>query len=488
MKLSEFFKFYGYISTDAVPEIDISNISTHSGSIKKGGLFFAFMGEKRDGMDFLAEAKNNGAVAAVSLKRPANSALPVIIVEDMRLALSRWSAALYGFPADELNITGVTGTNGKTTITNLIYKILSSKRETGLIGTSGYRYGKITGKFRMTTPEPHELHYIFRKMAEAGIEDVVMEVSSHALVLMRVEDIKFNAAIFTNLTRDHLDFHRNYENYFNAKLKLFSLLKDDRSPAIINIDDKYGRRIAGHIGSKKAISYAIDRKADYRATVDNIGINGSRFKLKIGSGTGSEKNRDLDMKLIGKFNIYNVLAAIARAVEGGIDMEKACEIISKAEPVKGRLEIVEKNKKENRRVIIDYAHTPDALDNVLLTLKSMTVGRLICVFGCGGDRDRAKRPLMGKVAGIYADKVYLTSDNPRSEDPVKILLDIELGIRKTKAPYIVIPDREEAIKKALAESGPDDAVLIAGKGDEEFQIIGDEQIPFSDREIAGKYM
>ncbi|MEA3507097.1 MAG: UDP-N-acetylmuramoyl-L-alanyl-D-glutamate--2,6-diaminopimelate ligase [Elusimicrobiota bacterium] len=485
MKIENLFKYYSPLSADVEPNLEITNISTHSGSIKPGGLFFAFRGEKKDGINYIKDAKQNGAVAAVCRMIPEDSVLPVIVAVDMRLALSRWSAAFYNFPAEKLNIIGVTGTNGKTTITTLIYRIFSAGQEKGgLIGTSGYRYGQKSGKFRMTTPEPHELHYIFSKMLQEGVRNVVMEVSSHALAFKRVDDIKFSSAVFTNLTRDHLDFHRNFENYFKSKLKIFSLLKDSASAAIVNIDDKYGRRIIEELDGKNVITYGVDRRADYRGIIKKLDITGSVFKLE---NRGRDRGK-VEMDLIGKFNIYNALAAIACAVEGGIKMEKACKIISHADPVAGRLEIAAKKTKGEKQVIIDYAHTPDALDNVLLTLKSMTGGRLITVFGCGGDRDRAKRPLMGKVAGIYSDKVYLTSDNPRSEDPVKILLDIELGIRKTRAPYVVIPDREEAIKNALSDAGPGDCVLIAGKGDEEVQIIGDKEIPFSDRKAAGRYM
>jgi UDP-N-acetylmuramoyl-L-alanyl-D-glutamate--2,6-diaminopimelate ligase len=407
----------------------------------------------------------------------------VVRVEDVRLALSKWSSVFYDFPSREMNIVGITGTNGKTTIAGLIHRMLLEEGKAGLIGTSGYFYDSNKGSFGMTTPHSNDIHYIFRKMLDEGVKNVVMEVSSHALVLKRVEEIQFQNAIFTNLTQDHLDFHGSMDEYFSSKFRLFDMVKNKkRGTAIINSDDAYGRKIIEML-EYPAVTYAIESCADYRATVRQISLKGSVFTLEA-----KGKKVDMCVHLIGKYNIYNCLAAIAWALEGGRDMETVCNVVSKSKSVPGRLEILVEKGSGGRAVIIDYAHTPAALENVLMTLRALTKSKLVCVFGCGGDRDRDKRPLMGKVAGIIADKVYLTSDNPRSEDPTGILLDIEVGIRDTATEYYVMPDRKEAIRKAIQDSGETDCILIAGKGDEDYQIIGDKRIPFSDRLEAHKYL
>ena len=478
MKLGELSEMYPPLKFAGDPSACVTGITSVASEVKKGYVFFAMPGQHRHGADFVPEAIKNGAVAVASdSSHPDADA----VFDDPFLALSRWSAALYGRPADRMRITGVTGTNGKTTVSSLIHRILSLEGPAGLMGTSGYLYDGKKGDFSLTTPQAFELHELFGRMLSSSVEKAVMEVSSHALELKRVSDIKFESAIFTNLTRDHLDFHGDLESYYLSKLKLFGFLRKD-GMAVVNIDDEYGRRIADDTGLD-TVSYGLSREARYRAEIRDINLKGSRFRFVSPAG-----NRDMTVRLIGKFNVYNSLAALAWAIEGGREMESVCRVIEEASPVPGRLEIVRKDGGEKRVVVIDYAHTPDALENVLLTLKSMEPSRLVCVFGCGGDRDRAKRPLMGKIAGLIADTVYLTSDNPRSEDPVSILLDIELGIRETSTPYMVIPDREEAIMMALQDSRPGDCVLIAGKGDEAYQLVGDERLPFSDRDIAKKYL
>ncbi|MBN2407248.1 MAG: UDP-N-acetylmuramoyl-L-alanyl-D-glutamate--2,6-diaminopimelate ligase [Elusimicrobia bacterium] len=480
MRLNELFADYKpqYFSGDG--DTDISNIATHTSEVRKGSLFFALKGEKKDGHEFLEEAARLGAAAFVGDSKVDNPRIAQIVVEDPRLALSRWSAAFFGHPAAEMEITGVTGTNGKTTVTNLIYRILSQEGRAGLIGTSGYFYSDKKGKFSMTTPQPHELHFILRSMLDSGVKKVTMEVSSHALELKRVEDLRFHSAIFTNLTRDHLDFHKDFEHYYASKKKLFGMLSGRTGRrAFINCDDEYGKRLAKELECGP-VTYGLSPDADYRATGENISMDGNTFNIVFG-----KEKRKVRTSLIGEFNIYNCLAAMAWAVEGGRDMQNIIQIMEKTTPVAGRLDFI---RKKGKIVVIDYAHTPDALENVLRTLKKITSKKVICIFGCGGDRDRTKRPLMGKIAGVYADKVYLTSDNPRSEDPVSIILDIELGVRETDTPYFVIPDREEAIREAIMSSSVGDCILLAGKGDEQYQIVGYKVISFSDREVAEKYL
>ncbi|MGM0440827.1 MAG: UDP-N-acetylmuramoyl-L-alanyl-D-glutamate--2,6-diaminopimelate ligase [Elusimicrobiota bacterium] len=485
MRLADLFEYYKPDFFDGDFNIEINDIYTSSKKVKKDGLFFAFPGSKTHGKEYIKEAASNGALAVVSDENTGNSYIPDIVVDEPRRVLSKWSAAINGFPAKKISFTGVTGTNGKTTVTNLIYRILKKQECTALIGTSGYFYKNETGNFDMTTPLPNELHRLFKKLLDQGVKNIVMEVSSHALSLKRVEDIKFDTAVFTNLTRDHLEFHGGFEGYFKSKKHLFDLLSPE-GVAIVNNDDKYGTRLVKEhcsASNYKTVTYGIKEKADYRAELKKLDMVKSEFILK---------NRNLEKKiktkLIGEFNIYNSLAAIAAGIEGGKDMQQVCKVISEVSPVKGRLEIVRSEGEDNKSVVIDYAHTPDALDNVLRTLRELNTGRLICLFGCGGDRDREKRPLMGQIAGNYADVVYVTSDNPRWENPVDILLDIELGLRKTSTPYYVIKDREKAIKEAVSRAGTDDCILIAGKGDEEYQIFKDKKFPFSDRKVVRKYL
>ncbi|MFC2091483.1 UDP-N-acetylmuramoyl-L-alanyl-D-glutamate--2,6-diaminopimelate ligase [Elusimicrobiota bacterium] len=483
MRIKELFEFYKPLGFTGDNDTVIENISTDSSKILSGGLFFAIKGGRYNGNDYISEAEKNGAVAVVTQEEIASNTIAVAKVGDVRLALSRWSAAFYGFPQKKMNITGITGTNGKTTIANLIYRMLLEDSPAGLIGTSGYDYGDIHGSFGLTTPFSNDLYKLFSNMLKAGIKDVVMEVSSHALELERVSDISFSSAVFSNLSQDHLDFHGNMDKYYEAKFKLFTMLKQHvKKSAIVNIDDEYGIKLAKNTGYG-AVTFAIKNKADYTAEIKDISLKGSRFYLSAPNG-----RRELSVRLIGSFNIYNCLAAMAWAIEGGKDMETVCNVVSNFSPVAGRMEIVRKSHEDGKFVVIDYAHTPAALENVLITLRELTRQKLICVFGCGGDRDREKRPLMGRVAGIISDRVYITSDNPRTENPMNIVLDIELGLRNTATEYYIIPDRSEAISMAIKDSDPGDCILIAGKGDEDYQLVGDERMPFSDRLEAHKYL
>ncbi len=484
MKLSKLIDYFPPDEFYTGRDVDVSGFATHSKKVSGGDVFFAMKGEKSDGRAFIKEAVSRNASAVVVQERLKEEiSAPQIVMRKPLLALSKWSSFFYGFPAEKLKITGVTGTNGKSTVAGLIKQIMELKGKSGLIGTSGYLYADKKGKFSMTTPQAHELQWLLSDMVDNGIETVVMEVSSHALELGRVEDINFESVVFTNLTQDHLDFHKTMENYFRAKLKIFSKIKTkDRGKALVNVDDGYGRRIKEKKGEITA-SYAVKEEADYNADIKSMTVRKSRFIFR-----SPKEKRKLDVKLIGRFNIYNCLAALAWAVEGGYDMSSVCGVVSGASPIPGRMEHVKKGKESGRTVIVDYAHTPDALENVLLTLRDVCRGRIVCVFGCGGERDRTKRPLMGKIAGLLADYVCLTSDNPRGEDPMGILLDIEVGLRDTATEYSVISDREEAIGHSLQIADKGDVVLIAGKGDENYQVIGDREIPFSDMATAEKYL
>ncbi len=480
MKLGDLVSIVPPVKCTADHALDIRGVTSFSGEVKEGFVFFALPGRNNHGIKFTGEALEKGAAVVVSDRDCPEADL---VYTDPFAAMSAFSAALSAWPALSMNLTGITGTNGKTTVSRIVYAILCSIGPAGIVGTQGFRYNGSSGRFSMTTPQAWELQPLLRRMLDSGVSNAVMEVSSHALELKRVADLWFEGVIFTNLTRDHLDFHGSLENYYRSKLRIFDLLRDEAlSRVVINTDDDYGRRM---IRDKKldAVTYGLGPEADFRASVKKLGIKGSSFKLVTPYGS-----RDMNVRLVGRFNIYNCLAALAWAIRKENQMESICRVVEEVSPVPGRLELVSREGEDNRVVVIDYAHTPDALENVLLTLKEAAPRRLICVFGCGGDRDRTKRPVMGKIAGLIADTVYLTSDNPRSEDPVGILLDIELGLRQTSTPYLVISDREEAIMAALRDARPGDCVLIAGKGDEEYQIVGDEKIPFSDRRVARKYL
>lgn len=484
MKLERLFNYYQPQKIYGAADIELSGLATHTKEVNKNCMFFALAGEKMDGHDFITQAVNSGASIIVSEKNigPVTGALTVV-VDDIRTAQSIWSAAFYGFPASKLDITGVTGTNGKTTITNIIYQFISMQKKAGLIGTSGYFYGEKKGSFGMTTPHAHMLHYIFSKMYEDGVRNIVMEVSSHALKLKRVNDIRFSAGLFTNLTQDHLDFHKDFEDYYLSKYRLFELLKEPaRNPAVINIDDPYGKRLARSLEKGRCVTYGIKDKAAYNAIIVDVNLEGSIFILKTDAF-----ELEFKVNLVGEFNIYNCLAAIAWALESGFSEDEVKNMIKNVYPVPGRLEIINSAEKDITAVI-DYAHSPAALENVLKTLKKITKGKLICVFGCGGDRDRKKRPLMAKAAANLADKVFITSDNPRTEDPDLIIEDIKKGVKDTETDYAIIPDREEAIKESIETAGQNDCILIAGKGDEDYQIIGTNKIYFSDRDVAKKYL
>jgi UDP-N-acetylmuramoyl-L-alanyl-D-glutamate--2,6-diaminopimelate ligase len=411
----------------------------------------------------------------------------VVFVKDPLAALAGFSANFYGHPDKSLHMIGVTGTNGKTTITYLLESIFETHNlATGVMGTINYRFGKKAYPAPNTTPQSSDIYQFFAEMLKGHGRVAVMEVSSHALALGRVAGIEFDTAIFTNLTRDHLDFHKTMEEYFEAKAKLFlGLVHGEKSfPkfAIINIDDPWGAKLAAMSQPGTVVTYGLSEKAAIRAV--NIRNTSRSTEFILSTPAGHQK---VHLSQIGLHNVYNALAAAGAALASGISLEGVVSGLENAPCVPGRLEKIEAG--QNFAVVVDYAHTDDALKNVLTALKELKPQRLITVFGCGGDRDRSKRPIMGEIASNLSDFVFVTSDNPRSEDMERIALDIEVGIRRQhRNNYQVILDREQAIAAALSMAQKGDIVLIAGKGHETYQIIGDQRLHFNDGEIARKYL
>lgn len=462
--------------------IDVENVSYNSKTCKPNDIFVCISGEHTDGHEFFQEALNNGAVVCV-VEKILNSDIPQIVVDSTQEILADLAIILNGNATENINLIGVTGTNGKTTVSHLLQRIIEDhKGNCGLIGTLGYKTSSAseytsTGH---TTPQAPELQNIFSefKFNKDSINNVVMEVSSHAIVQHRIKGCSFNGAVFTNLTQDHLDFHVTMNNYFNAKVRLFEdLVTGDF--AIINIDDQYGDKFIEKLAPNVTLyTYAINSPADFMAKEVKLSTKGAEFVLI----TPKEKV-NVKLKMNGMFSIYNSLAAIAAAYAMGISTKNSIKTLENLGGVNGRFEIVN----QEPLVVVDYAHTPDGLKNILLAAKDIKPagGKLICLFGCGGDRDVTKRPKMGSIAEDIADKVILTSDNPRSEDPQQILSDILAGFRSTDN-VIVEADRAAAIKIAAEIADKNDVVILAGKGHETYQILKDDTIHFDDKEEAKK--
>ena len=433
-------------------------------------------GEHVDGHEYADEAVANGAIVCV-VERRLNLDIPQIVVSDTSQAIAQISSVFYSSPSQKLNLIGVTGTNGKTTVTHLIQKLYEvNSKECALIGTLGHKFNSedTYHDAKHTTPQAPELQKLFYNFYEKGIKNVVMEVSSHALAQHRVAYCDFNGAVLTNLTQDHLDFHITMNNYFKAKAILFEdLMSDDF--AVINADDEYASRFLEVISPRVNVyTYGIKMPADVRAEKISFSNEGASFVCDV-----KGKKYDVNLVMNGMFSVYNVLAALATALAVGFDIEKCIKTLETIHGVAGRFEVVVKKPV----VIVDYAHTPDGLENVLKAAREITPkeGQLICIFGCGGDRDATKRPKMGAIAEMLADKVIVTSDNPRSEDPQQIITDILAGFKTTKD-VIVEPDRELAIREAYKLANANDVVLVAGKGHEDYQILANETIHFDDRE------
>jgi UDP-N-acetylmuramoyl-L-alanyl-D-glutamate--2,6-diaminopimelate ligase len=489
MKLKEFLSDEkAFIVGDE--NIEVSGVSYDSRKIGKDYAFFALPGHNTDGRKYIAEAIAKGAsVIITDSKYDTNDAVQVVVKDIFRF-MSFFGAKFYNYPDRELNIMGITGTNGKTTITYMIESILAhSGIECGVIGTVNYRYKNKVIEADNTTPQSLDIYRIMRDISDSGIKYLVMEVSSHALSLGRVWGIEFDIVVFTNLTREHLDFHKNMDRYFEAKSMLFKELgtgkKINKKCAIINVDDEYGEKLLKVSANAKIKLYsAIEtRAADFKAGNIEITNNGAVFNLVF----RNEMAR-IRIRHIGLHNVYNALAALAAAVCSGISFEKAVEGLNDSRQVPGRLEKVN-TIGLGFEMVVDYAHTDDALENVLRALKEIKPKRIITVFGCGGDRDRAKRPLMGRTSVEMSDFVFVTSDNPRTEEPCQIILDIEVGIKRAgKKNYKVVVDRETAIKEAVMMADKGDIVLLAGKGHETYQIVSDGKVHFGDVEIAKKYI
>jgi UDP-N-acetylmuramoyl-L-alanyl-D-glutamate--2,6-diaminopimelate ligase len=459
------------------PSLAVSEVAYDSRRISPGGLFVAIRGAVTDGNRFVDVARKKGAAAVVS-EAPPDGAGAWVQVRDAREALALLSAAVLRDPAESLRLVGVTGTNGKTTTTYLIDAALrAAGHAVGLIGTVQYRIGERLVEASRTTPESSDLQGLFRQMVDEGCTDAVMEVSSHSLELKRVHGCRFEVAVFTNLTRDHLDFHGDMESYFAAKRRLFDTYLRPDGHAVINADDdRAPALIAASRG--KVWTYGLERKADVSASGISLSLKGTRFRAHTPGAVF-----DVETPLIGRFNIENFLAGLTAAL--ALDLEPAVALrgLLTMTGVPGRLERL--NAGQDFAVIVDYAHTDDALKNLLETVRELKPRRLITVFGCGGDRDRSKRPLMGAVALRLSDVVVVTSDNPRSEPPEAIIEEIQRGMNGSRrGERHAIVDRRAAIARALEMAGTGDAVVIAGKGHETYQVLRDRTVPFDDRQVA----
>lgn len=482
MQLADLIQRLKAISIDGPVDREITGLRYDSRRVGPGNLFVAVRGSSFDGHSFIEQAVDKGAVAIVGEKPGLSKRATMIVVPNSREALARLAATYYGDPSRRLKVIGVTGTNGKSTTTFLIKHLLErANQSTGLIGTVRYEIGERVLPAQRTTPESLDLQELLSQCVEAGCRNVVLEVSSHALSQGRASEIAFDVGAFTNLTQDHLDFHHGMKDYFEAKARLFDSVRDNQKKeraAVINIDDPYGQQLSARFGKDlPIISYGMGARAQFRASNFKVEMNGTSYQLNA-----KEKSYLVRLPLIGRFNVYNSLAALAVAYAIGADVRTSVLALANAPQIPGRLEAIP--AKRQFHVFVDYAHTDDALLNVLRTCRDLHPNRLILVFGCGGNRDRTKRVLMGTVADQYADYAILTSDNPRKEDPEAIVRDIEAGFKRKN--YEKIVDRKEAISRAIALAQPKDIVLIAGKGHEKYQEFGDHTIPFDDVEVAAR--
>jgi UDP-N-acetylmuramoyl-L-alanyl-D-glutamate--2,6-diaminopimelate ligase len=473
MKLRELLRDVEVRESRADLDVGIASVTADSRMATPGSLFVAIPGLKTDGAKFIESAIRKGAAAIVG-----ESSAASVQVDDTRAALSIIAANYYGRPADKLSLVGVTGTSGKTTTTKMIESIFDAAGEpVGLIGTIEYRAGDERLMADRTTPDAVVLQQWFAKMVDAGVHNAVMEVSSHALALKRTYGIHFAAAVFTNLSQDHFDFHKDFEDYFAAKRILFDQIDRSRKTAVVNIDDEYGRRLANELGDS-VVTFGRGANADIHS-IEPFSITVRGLDGRVVTPSGEVR---VESKLLGAPNLYNWLGAIGAAQSVGIDIPTIEAGIRNLAAVRGRFEYVE--AEGGPTVIVDYAHKPDALDKLLQAVRDLAAGRrVVLIVGCGGDRDKDKRPMMGAIAARLADHTILTSDNPRGEKPEAILDDIEAGMRGA-ANYARITDRRDAISRTIAEASDDDVIVIAGKGHEPYQVIGDQVIHFDDREEA----
>lgn len=467
------------------PEVPVAAITDDSRAVRAGSLFVAVKGEQTDGHQFIPAASKAGMAALVVQQPVAGLSVPFARVADSRKALGLLGSRFYGEPSSQLRMIGVTGTNGKTTTTYVCKALLEALgRSVGLIGTVAYQIGKDTIPASHTTPGAIELQQLLARMVAGGCTTAVMEVSSHALAQDRTSGCEYDVAVFSNLTQDHLDFHGTMEEYFRAKLRLFTGLTGTRKPnkrAIVNVDDPSGNRITQQCPAP-VWTYALKSRADLRAEDVLLALGGTTFTAATPAGSFP-----IESHLVGEHNVYNLLAAIGVALHEGATPEQIREAVTRVTNVPGRFERVLAGQAFT--VVVDYAHTEDALVRLLTAAQALKAGRIITVFGCGGDRDRGKRPKMGRAAVQYSDVVILTSDNPRTEDPLAILQEVESGVTEAlrQRPHVLyrkVADRREAIGVAVREARPGDMVLIAGKGHEDYQIIGTKKFHFDDREVA----
>ncbi|MGE5653325.1 MAG: UDP-N-acetylmuramoyl-L-alanyl-D-glutamate--2,6-diaminopimelate ligase [Bacillota bacterium] len=463
------------------PDTEINGITNRSGDVAPGFLFVAWQGMEHDGHDYIPEALRRGAVAVVVERDIAiPKGVAVVRVADGRASLPLLVAHFYGDPSHELRVVGITGTSGKTTTAFLTEAVFNQTgHRTGLIGTIWVKIGDQITVAEATTPEATDLQRIFAQMVQVQTEYVIMEVSSHALELRRVDETRFTVGVFTNISHEHLDFHKTFDNYIKAKRKLFEQMSDDTevpSWAVINTDDPEGAKLAAEL-SIPVIRFGLSESADLYASRIRVSPQGTTFIVHYRGESCLMK-----LKLIGRVNVYNALAATGVALTQGLSLAAIADTLGKVTGVPGRFETVDRG--QDFTVVVDYAHKPDALEKVLCTCRELCPGRIITVFGCGGERDTAKRPVMGEIAARHSDLIILTSDNPRREDPLAIAHEISVGCAKVGKEFILILDRAQAIHAAVAQAGAGDLILIAGKGHETYQIFADQIIDFDDREVA----
>lgn len=478
MKLAEMLKDIKVLELAADVNSEIAGISYDSRRTKPGDMFVAISGFESDGYAYIPSAIENGACVILCDRAP-KAEIPYVLVENCRHALAIASRNYFGDPAGEMCVIGVTGTNGKTTSTYLMKHLLEEKlnAKVGLVGTNGNMIGDELIHTERTTPESLELQQLFREMADAGCTHVVMEVSSHSLTLDRVAGIDFKVGAFTNLTQDHLDFHHTMEEYAEAKSRLFKHC----ACGCINMDDKWHDKIAEN-AKCRLLTYSADGKdADLTASDIRLSASGVEFTAAYMGDTARVK-----LAIPGKFSVYNALNVMSMGLALGLSLADCADAMSGAMGVKGRMEVVPTDG--DYTILIDYAHTPDALENALRALRDNVQGRLIVLFGCGGDRDRTKRPIMGAIAADNADFVIVTSDNPRTEDPNAIIDEIVEGLKNKTTPHKVICDRAEAIRWAIDNHLPDDVILLAGKGHEDYQVVGHEKRHMDEREIVAEHI
>ena len=474
MKLRELIKNLSIIEMNADAELEISGVSYDSRKTEKGDMFVAIRGFEADGHKFIPKAVENGAAVILCEEKPSCD-IPYVLVSDSRYGLAIVSRDFFGDPASEMTMIGITGTSGKTSSSYLIKHMLESKLDAkvGLIGTNGNMIGDEFLHTEHTTPESYELHKLFRHMADSGCTHVVMEVSSHSLTLERVAGIHFDVALYTNLSQDHLDFHGTMEEYAAAKRKLFSMC----SLGCFNLDDAWADFMRDGASCRTMTFSTEKNEADLVAKDIRLTADGVRFASVSGDEISMTK-----LGIPGMFSVYNALGTMSVGLALGLSLADCSDAMSSAKGVKGRLEIVPTGR--DFSVVIDYSHKPDALEKVLKTLKPVTRGRLIALFGCGGDRDKLKRPIMGRIAADNADLVVVTSDNPRTEDPDEIIREIVAGMKDKRTPTKVICDRREAIAWAIDNAAPGDVLLLAGKGHEDYQVVGHEKHHMDEREIV----